>query len=112
MKNKDPGTRQNGQVKGVVDVIGIVRLHENRPPFMPVNKNNAWFYRDLNEMTELTGAVPIFLDATKDFEVPDGPVAGQTRVTLRNEHLSYILTWYGLSLVTSYSWYAHFLKPR
>lgn len=25
--------------------------------------------------------------------VPGGPIGGQTRVTLRNEHLQYIITW-------------------
>lgn len=44
---KDPSTRPKGQVQGEVDVIGIVRLHENRPNFMPANKEakDAWFYR-------------------------------------------------------------------
>lgn len=36
-----------GQIEGEVDVIGLVRLHENRPQFMPANKveGNSWFYR-------------------------------------------------------------------
>lgn len=25
--------------------------------------------------------------------VPGGPIGGQTRVTLRNEHMQYIITW-------------------
>lgn len=25
--------------------------------------------------------------------VPGGPIGGQTRVTLRNEHMQYIVTW-------------------
>lgn len=46
-KYKDPKMRKEGQVEGVVDVVGIVRLHENRPNFMPANQEapNAWFYR-------------------------------------------------------------------
>lgn len=47
-KQKDPKTRKSGQIEGIVDVVGIVRLHENRPNFMPANKEaspNAWFYR-------------------------------------------------------------------
>lgn len=101
-------------MKGEVHVIGIVRLNENRPNFMPSNKaeSNAWFYRDLKEMCRVTGAVPVFLDATNDFDVKHGPVGGQTRISLRNEHLSYILTWYSLSAITSYMWYKQFLKPK
>lgn len=61
-------------------------------------------------MASRTGALPIFLDATHDFDVTGGPIGGQTRVTLRNEHMSYILTWFTLSGATSYMWYVKFLK--
>lgn len=61
-------------------------------------------------MAERTGASPIFLDATNDCDVPGGPIGGQTRTILRNEHLSYILTWFTLSGATSYMWYMKFLK--
>lgn len=109
-KQKDPKTRQKGQIEEEVDLIGIVRLHENRPPFIPNNTENNWYYRDLDEMCARTGASPIYLDATKDFDVPGGPIGGQTRISLRNEHLSYILTWYTLSALTAFSWYTHFFK--
>ncbi|RZC37250.1 surfeit locus protein 1, partial [Asbolus verrucosus] len=37
-KCKNPSTREKGQQKGEVDVIGVVRLHENRPNFSPKNQ--------------------------------------------------------------------------
>jgi len=42
-----PTARAEGQVEGVVDVIGLVRLHENRPNFAIKNKegSNLYFYR-------------------------------------------------------------------
>lgn len=45
--HKDMQMRKGGQVEGEVDVIGIVRLNENRPNFMPANRegSNSWFYR-------------------------------------------------------------------
>lgn len=58
-------------------------------------------------MAQLTGASPIYLDATRDSF--GGPIAGQTRVTLRNEHLSYIITWFSLSAITSFYWIKNFL---
>lgn len=61
-------------------------------------------------MAKQTGALPIFLDATNDFDVPGGPIGGQTRITLRNEHMSYVLTWFSLCGATSYMWYMRFLK--
>ncbi|XP_044766506.1 surfeit locus protein 1 isoform X2 [Coccinella septempunctata] len=44
--NKNPASRKEGQVEDVVDIVGIVRLQENRPNFMPKNDElkNQWFY--------------------------------------------------------------------
>ncbi|CAG9771012.1 unnamed protein product [Ceutorhynchus assimilis] len=113
-KNIKPASRARGQVEGDVNVIGIVRLNENRPNFAMKNKegSNLYFYRDLNSMCASTGASPIFLDQTIDYNAPGGPIGGQTRVTLRNEHLSYVITWFSLGAVTSYMWYRMYLKPR
>lgn len=92
--------------------MGVVRLQENRPTFTPKNQegSNQWFYRDLEQMAQVTGALPVLLEATNDFDIPHGPIGGQTRLSLRNEHLSYILTWYSLSAATSFLWYKQFLS--
>lgn len=46
-KNKDPRTRMQGQINGEVELVGVVRLNENRPNFIPNNRpeSNSWFYR-------------------------------------------------------------------
>lgn len=107
-----------------MEVVGVVRLTETRKPFVPNNdvERNRWHYRDLEAMCQTTGAEPIFIDADfgkmivillnsevgqrfyggsvqvlychPDSTVPGGPIGGQTRVTLRNEHLQYIVTWW------------------
>ncbi|KAF5288223.1 hypothetical protein FQA39_LY03991 [Lamprigera yunnana] len=99
---KYPRTRLEGQVDGTVDLIGVVRLNEKRPVFVPSNRpqENCWFYRDLKQMCKVSGADPIFLDATSQFDIKGGPLGGQTRISLRNEHLTYIITWYTLSIFT------------
>lgn len=53
------------QVEEDVDVIGVVRLTETRKPFVPNNdvEKNRWHYRDLEAMSRVTGAAPIFIDA-------------------------------------------------
>ncbi|KAF7275789.1 hypothetical protein GWI33_011261 [Rhynchophorus ferrugineus] len=111
-KKIDPKTRLGGQTDGVVDVIGVVRLNENRPVFTTKNQSSSklFFYRDLPAMCSATGALPIYLDQTGDFNTPEGPIGGQTRIALRNEHLSYILTWFSLSGATGYMWYKKFLS--
>lgn len=107
-----PETRMKGQVEGEVEVVGVVRLTEVRKPFVPNNdvERNRWHYRDLDAMSQVTGAVPIFIDADYRSTIPGGPVGGQTRITLRNEHMQYIITWYGLCAATSYMWYGKFIK--
>ncbi|XP_018563519.1 surfeit locus protein 1 [Anoplophora glabripennis] len=111
-KKKDPSRRHKGQTEGIVDVVGLVRLHENRPTFIPKNEegSNTYFYRDLHQLSAATGSLPVLLDATNEFDVPEGPIGGQTRISLRNEHLSYILTWFSLSGATSFMWYKRFFK--
>lgn len=107
-----PETRQKGQVEDEMEVVGVVRLTEVRKPFVPNNdvERNRWHYRDLEAMSSTTGAEPIFIDADFSSTIPGGPIGGQTRVTLRNEHMQYIVTWYGLCAATSYMWYAKFIK--
>lgn len=61
-------------------------------------------------MSSKLGTLPVFIDADGTSTIPGGPIGGQTRVTLRNEHLSYIVTWYGLSLLTTYMWYLKYIK--
>ncbi|XP_041826766.1 surfeit locus protein 1 [Melanotaenia boesemani] len=107
-----PETRMKGQVEGEVEVVGVVRLTEIRKPFVPNNdvERNRWHYRDLEAMSRVTGAEPIFIDADYGSTIPGGPVGGQTRITLRNEHMQYVITWYGLCAATTYMWYAKFIK--
>ncbi|KAM5186694.1 surfeit locus protein 1 isoform 2-T2 [Callospermophilus lateralis] len=111
-KKVNPETRQKGQVEGEVDLVGMVRLTETRKPFVPENnpERNHWHYRDLEAMARVTGSDPVFIDADFQSTVPGGPIGGQTRVTLRNEHMQYIITWYGLCAATSYLWFKKFLR--
>lgn len=56
-------------------------------------------------MCELTGADPFYIDADFQSTIPGGPIGGQTIVTLRDEHLTYVLTWLALSGFTTLFWY-------
>ncbi|KAM6170128.1 surfeit locus protein 1 [Rhynchocyon petersi] len=111
-RKMNPETRLKGQIQEEMDLVGIVRLTETRKPFVPENhpERNHWHYRDLEAMARVTGAEPIFLDADFKSTVPGGPIGGQTRITLRNEHLQYIVTWYGLCAATSYLWFKKFAR--
>jgi surfeit locus 1 family protein len=112
-KNLKPENRQQGQIKGIVELQGVVRNHEDRPSFTPKHKNREIFlYRDVHKMCDLTGAKPYFIDANFESTAADGPIGGQTKVNIRNEHLSYIITWYSLSALTAFLWYRQIIKRK
>lgn len=105
--------RQGSLVEGEVEITGIVRLTEKRSPFMPKNnpEKGSWLYRDLDQMCEYFNCAPVWLDARGIPDPPDGwPLPNQTRVTMRNEHLSYLITWYMLSAFTAVMWHRYFIK--
>ena len=108
----NPKNRPEGQVSEEMEIIGILRNSEKRPPFGAKNDDNKnqWNHRDLQGMAGKLGTLAVFLDADSDSTIPGGPIGGQTRVTLRNEHLSYVVTWYGLSGFTTYLWWLKFIK--
>lgn len=107
---QDPNTRVKGQVQGLVQLNGILRHTEKRPTLVPKNNvsKGQFNYKDLNEMAGLLGASPILLDAIET--VPDGPIGGQTKVSMRDEHIQYAITWFSLAAITSVMWYLRFIK--
>ncbi|XP_064616107.1 surfeit locus protein 1-like [Liolophura sinensis] len=110
---KNPETRKGGQIEDEIELVGILRHTEKRPPFFTKGKPNAviWLLRDVEKMADLLGTAPVFIDADRNSTHPEGPIGGQTRVTLRNEHLSYIITWYSLSAITLWMWYRRYRQP-
>ncbi|CAG0884084.1 unnamed protein product [Darwinula stevensoni] len=91
-----PGSRQKGQVEGEVEITGIFRITDPRPPFAPHDNPDSKFFhrRDVEQMAALRGTLPIWVDADDRSTVEGGPIGGQTLVSIRNEHFSYIITWY------------------
>ena len=115
---KDPCRRAAGQLKGLNKVIGLARAPGEKGLFTPDNsvEKNNWFWRDLEGMAssalsvaEIEHLVPFFveLEATP---VPGGwPRGSVTRLELRNTHLQYALTWFGLAggLLAVFAIYLH-----
>jgi len=102
---KNPATRVEGQVEGQVTVTGLARASTTRTRFQPHNSpaTNEWYSRDLDAMATHLGEarlVPVYVEAGPAPESGLGrlPQRGQTRITFRNSHLGYALTWYGLAV--------------
>lgn len=102
---RDPAARDQGQLRDVVTVTGLIRTSETPNLFSPDNneETNQWFTRDLGAMARsmfpggTVNIVPFFLEQV-DTEIPGGwPKGGQTRLELPNRHLQYAVTWFGLA---------------
>lgn len=100
--SRDPATRAAGQIMGDVTLTGLMRAPEPRNWFTPPDDpaKNSWFTRDTAEIVQyfrLERAAPFSVDADAT-PVPGGlPRGGVTVVEIRNDHLSYALTWFGLA---------------
>jgi surfeit locus 1 family protein len=101
---KDAATRSGGQVAGQVEIVGTLRWPDGRTWFSPADDpgHNLWFVRDPAAIAACKGitlAAPFYVE--QECPVPPGgwPKPGKLVVQLRNEHLQYAITWYGLALV-------------
>jgi surfeit locus 1 family protein len=89
---------------GMVEIVGALRWPEAANPFVRSYDPAAatWFVRDHVEMAARNGwgAVAPFDLEMESPQPPGGlPRAGALRPNLRNEHLQYAITWYGLAVV-------------
>jgi surfeit locus 1 family protein len=87
---------------GRIDLVGALRWPEPRGWFLPKDDpaHNLWFVRDPDAMAQAKGwgtVAPFYVE----LETPTGalPRAGRLKPTLRNVHLQYALTWFGLAAV-------------
>lgn len=96
-------TRRAGNPSGPVRVQGLVRLEHPPGPFVPGNDpaSGAWYSVDLAAMAGATGLelADYVVDAGAERNAGGWPEGGQTNLAIRNTHLEYALTWYGLATV-------------
>ena len=102
---RDPAKRGFSQMTGPVTVAGILRRPGVKGYFVPENEpdNGFWFTlvpSQINAHLGL-GAQAIgqfYADAVRTSDVVTLPIAAKTKLNLRNAHLSYAMTWYGIAL--------------
>ena len=113
---QEPVTRSGDQVTGIVDMVGVMRWPQPRGAFSPNDepKRNLWFVRDPVAIASAKGwgeVAPFFVELESP-QPPSGlPRAGTLDVSLRNEHLQYAITWYGLAVVVVVM-FAFWLRSR
>jgi len=101
---KAVASRQQGELAGKVGIVGVMRWPDTRTWFSPADDpaHNVWFARDPKTIAAAQGigsAAPFYVE--QESPAPPGglPQPGKLVVRLRNQHLGYAVTWYGLALV-------------
>jgi surfeit locus 1 family protein len=104
-ERRAPGARLAAQAEGPVTVVGLLRLTEPHGGFLRANApaENRWYSRDvaaIGQARGLTNLAPYFVDADATPNPGGWPIGGLTVVKFPNSHLVYMLTWFGLALLT------------
>lgn len=87
----------------VQEMVGVLRWPEPRNLFTPADDpgRNLWFARDPVAIAAAKGwgtVAPFYVELESPQPAGGLPRAGRLRPTLRNEHLQYAVTWFGLAL--------------
>ena len=99
---KERASRAAGEVGGRVVLTGILRAPQPRGSFSAPDdvRRNIWFVRDparMAQAADLGGVAPFFVEADAAPNPGGWPKGGRTRLHIRNEHLQYAITWFGLA---------------
>ena len=102
---RDPAKRVFSQITGPVKVAGILRRPAIKGYFVPENEpeNGFWFTLVPNQINQYLGLGAqaigqFYADAVRTSDVVTLPIAAKTKLNLRNAHLSYAMTWYGIAV--------------
>jgi len=89
---------------GATDIVGAVRWPESPSVFVSAHDaaGDIWMVRDPSAMAQFNGwgeVAPFYIE--QEMPVPPGgvPHPAPLKVHLRNDHLQYAITWYGLAAV-------------
>ncbi|WP_378943880.1 SURF1 family protein [Mesorhizobium sp. ANAO-SY3R2] len=104
---KDAGKRPLGQVEGAVRITGLARDPLDAKPGSLVPDNdpvkNVFYWKDRDAMAASAGlpadaaVLPFFVDADKTPNPGGLPIGGVTMIDMPNNHLQYVVTWWGLA---------------
>ncbi|KAI8883597.1 SURF1-domain-containing protein [Backusella circina FSU 941] len=118
---KEQKNRPESLEEGEVTVVGLLRTNEERNTFTPDNdvKGGQWYWVDVDTMAEMTNAQPIMIERVSDSSpsveysfIDKGiPVGRSPIVEVRNHHLNYLITWYSLSVATTFMLWKVLKKP-
>ncbi|GAA5954883.1 hypothetical protein JCM21900_004976 [Sporobolomyces salmonicolor] len=118
---KDAKDRTAGLTGEPVELIGMLRDQEKPNAFTPVNQpeKGQWIFSNIEEMAQHAGTSPVLVDEIYsghpgkiDVLLRQGiPVGRNAQIELRNMHAAYAVTWFSLSLATSYMFFRLLRRP-
>lgn len=119
---KDQSTRLEGQIAGEVTIDGLTRNAPSEKPSAVVPNNdlaqNIYYWQDISNMAAQAGfkmegnLLRFFVDANDSPNPGQWPIGGVTRVELPNNHLQYVITWYGIALTLLGVYVAYIIQWR
>ena len=112
---KNPNKRKFSLTKGNVKLKGIIRYPQKKGYFVPANdgNNGFWFTIVPNQIFNYikinTNFVvkDYYIDALRLGEKITLPIGVDGKPNLRNQHLSYAITWYGLALSLLFVYFSY-----
>jgi surfeit locus 1 family protein len=96
------GDKDAARATGPASVVGALVWPRETDRFTsdPDREANIWFARDVGRMAEALGTEPVMLTVEEgEGAAADGVIAMPVTVNLRNPHLEYAVTWFGLAAV-------------
>ncbi len=88
---------------GLVDIVGVMRWPEESGMFIPSAdvKGNVWYARDIRAIATVKkwpDDAPFYIEQESPAPAGGVPKPGRLVVNLRDNHLQYAITWFGLAL--------------
>lgn len=81
----------------------MIRYGEHKNTFTPDNnpEKGDWYWIDLQNMAKKTNSIPCLVEMlninNKKNDNPKDPIPRSPEINITNNHLSYAITWFGLS---------------
>jgi len=102
---REPAKRMFSLIEGQTTVEAILRLPAKKGYFVPENDpaGGFWFTLVPEQIAVHLGlgdgaVTDYYAAAIRTSDVVSLPIAARTKLNLRNSHLSYAITWYGIAL--------------
>lgn len=98
-------------------VVGILRRGDTRNFVTPKDDpgQNLWYGRDIAAMAQALGVsnpAPTYLMLEQPAPPPGGPVVAPLPTDIPNNHLQYVITWFGLALALAGVYAASLWRKR